>query len=421
MLGVLLLVSVTLKINAQNYLISFAGTGLATTVDSVKVENLTKGTSLTILGNDVLHLTGGTGIDNIVENDEMIQVSPNPMQGQAEISFYSKQTGSAQITIYDISGKEILQIGNRFSQGIKKFQITGLKQGMYIIFISGENYFYTSKLISLNITQSEAKIEYLGNEKNEGSFTNLKIAKATVDMAYTIGNILLFTGFSGIYSTIITDVPTESKTITFIFAVNCSSLSTVTDIDGNIYNTVKIGDQCWMRENLKTTKYRNGDSIPYNPNDTAWYTKAAYCDCNGIPSQSAIYGKMYNFFAVIDSHNLCPIGWHIPTDAEWTILTTYLGGESVAGGKLKETDTMHWFSPNTGATNETGFTGLPSGWHHWDGTFYNFGKFGQWWSSTEHNILKSNSWYRGLQYNEKTVYRNYGAKGVGGSVRCLKD
>jgi uncharacterized protein (TIGR02145 family) len=139
--------------------------------------------------------------------------------------------------------------------------------------------------------------------------------------------------------------------------------NTVTDIDGNIYHTVTIGTQVWMVENLKTTKYRNGDPIP-NVTGNAWaaLTTGAYCWYNNdAATYKATYGALYNWYAVADSRNIAPTGWHVPTDAEWTTLTTFLGGESVAGGKLKETGTNHWTSPNTGATNETGFTALPGG------------------------------------------------------------
>jgi hypothetical protein len=205
------------KINAQNYLISFAGTGVSTTVDSVKVENLTQGTSLTLLGGDILHLMGAVGINEMAANDETIQVCPNPMQGQAEISFYAKQAGNTQLSIYNISGRKVLQTVDDLSQGVQKYQIVGLKQGMYFINISGETYFYKAKLISLNTTQSETKIKYSGNEKPEVYAANLRSTKSTITMAYTTGDNLSYKGFSCINSTIIYDVPTSTKTVTFTF------------------------------------------------------------------------------------------------------------------------------------------------------------------------------------------------------------
>jgi uncharacterized protein (TIGR02145 family) len=196
---------------------------------------------------------------------------------------------------------------------------------------------------------------------------------------------------------------------------------TVTDIDGNIYHTVSIGTQVWMVENLKTTKYRDGTSIPYVTDDTAWgdLTTGAYCDYNLSPSNSDTYGRLYNWYAANDARNIAPTGWHVPTDAEWSTLITYLGGESIAGGKLKEIGTTHWASPNTGATNETGFTGLPGGVRVEVGSFSNIGYIGYWWSCTE--INSGYAWYRRMHYDPGSFVRNGDPKLIGGSIRCVKD
>jgi len=201
---------------------------------------------------------------------------------------------------------------------------------------------------------------------------------------------------------------------------------TVTDIDGNVYTTVTIGTQTWMVENLKTTKYRNGDPIPNITDGTEWGNRStgAYCDYENTPSNSTIYGKLYNWYAVGDSRNIAPTGWHVPSDAEWTTLITYLGGEDVAAGKMKSTGTIEagtglWYSPNAGATNSSGFTGLPGGYRYPDGSFYFRASNGYWWSSSQG--VSSEAWYRGLFYNYATVDRYRSNKAVGFSVRCLKD
>jgi uncharacterized protein (TIGR02145 family) len=198
---------------------------------------------------------------------------------------------------------------------------------------------------------------------------------------------------------------------------------TMTDIDGNVYNTITIGAQEWMAENLKTTKYRNGDAIPYVTNNVTWaaLTTGAYCNYDNDAYNGEIYGRLYNWYAVSDSRNIAPTGWHIPTDDEWTILTTYLGGETGSGGELKETGTTHWLSPNIGATNETGFTALPGGFRHTNGEFSNIGKNGYWWSSTE--CSTSSAFGRDMNYNNSNVYRGsiYNYKYDGYSVRCVKD
>ncbi len=205
------------------------------------------------------------------------------------------------------------------------------------------------------------------------------------------------------------------------FTTQGGTTGTVTDIDGNVYNTVTIGTQVWMAENLKTTKYRDGTNIPNVTDNTAWgnLTTGAYCDYSNTPSNSATYGRLYNWYAATNVHNIAPTGWHVPTDAEWTTLTTFLGGESVAGGKLKEIGTTYWASPNTGATNETGFTALPGGYRDSSGTFYTIGSSGFWWSATESGATFA--WYRNMFYNYSDVYRNYIYKELGFSVRCVRD
>jgi uncharacterized protein (TIGR02145 family) len=175
---------------------------------------------------------------------------------------------------------------------------------------------------------------------------------------------------------------------------------TVTDIDGNIYHTVTIGSQVWLVENLKVTQYNDGTPIPLVTVGTDWgnLTTPAYCWYNNsYATYGSVYGALYNWYAV-NTGKLCPPGWHVPTSAEWTVLTNYLGGESEAGGKLKETGTTHWASPNTGATNETGFTALPGGSRYNTGSFQlNITFNGLWWSSTGYST--SNATYLVMSYN----------------------
>ncbi len=196
----------------------------------------------------------------------------------------------------------------------------------------------------------------------------------------------------------------------------------VTDADGNGYSSVTLGSQIWMAENLKVMHYSNNDLIPNLTDNAAWSSllTGACCDYNNIPDTSKIYGKLYNFYAVADARNLCPNGWHVPSDAEWTILTNFLGGESIAGGKMKEIGLVHWNSPNTGATNESGFTALAAGQRTTDGTFSDFGIAAIWWSSTPYNNLKP--YYRSTGCGNVIVFRGYGTlNNVGMSIRCLKN
>ncbi|MDP2337020.1 MAG: fibrobacter succinogenes major paralogous domain-containing protein [Bacteroidota bacterium] len=198
---------------------------------------------------------------------------------------------------------------------------------------------------------------------------------------------------------------------------------TVTDIDGNVYQTVSIGTQVWMKENLKVTRYRNGDVIgtttPATLDVSGESTPKYQWAYNGDERNVAAYGRLYTWYAVTDSRNVCPTGWHIPTDAEWTTLTDYLGGAKIAGGKLKETGTAHWQSPNTGATNETGFTALPGSYRSISGEFSHFGNYGGWWSSSEFNAYMA--WPRYMTGIVSYIGRYGYGKSIGFSVRCLKD
>ncbi len=202
------------------------------------------------------------------------------------------------------------------------------------------------------------------------------------------------------------------------FTTSSTSGSTVTDIDGNVYNTVTIGTQVWMVENLKTTKYRNGDPIPNVTVDATWggLTTGAYCWYNNdAATYKATYGALYNWYAVADSRNIAPAGWHVPTDAEWTTLTTYLGGENVAGDKLKEVGTAHWITTNTGVTNISGFTALPGGYRN-----MGIGNYSFWWSSTE-NFAAATIWIRKMYISYSNVAREDWPKNEGFYVRCLRD
>jgi uncharacterized protein (TIGR02145 family) len=196
----------------------------------------------------------------------------------------------------------------------------------------------------------------------------------------------------------------------------------ISDIDGNVYNAITIGTQTWMKENLKTTKYNDGTYIPLVTDNTAWsnLSTVAYCWYdNDKATYKSTYGALYNWFTV-NTGKLCPLGWHVPTDAEWTILSNYLGDENVTGNKLKEAGTLHWNTPNTGATNETGFTGFPGG-DRVGISFNNVGMYGTWWSASVNMNDSEMAWYREMYYGNQYLRRGFYLKRVGFSVRCIKD
>jgi uncharacterized protein (TIGR02145 family) len=215
---------------------------------------------------------------------------------------------------------------------------------------------------------------------------------------------------------------------------NCCGFAcggTITDYDGNFYRTVQIGDQCWMMDNLKVTHYRNGDLIPNVTDAAEWHalSTGAYCEYNS-PYAVITYGRLYNWYAVDDSRNIAPEGWHVPTDAELKQLEMYLGMSQAwadatgwrgtdEGGKLKEAGILYWYVPNTGATNESGFTALPGGYRSDDGYFYLMGTGADLWSAT--GSSGTDAWRRYLSYSYSQVVRDYYDKHYGFSVRCVRD
>jgi uncharacterized protein (TIGR02145 family) len=204
---------------------------------------------------------------------------------------------------------------------------------------------------------------------------------------------------------------------------------TMTDQQGNVYKTIVIGTQEWMAENLKTPIYRNGNGIANVTDNGQWQylTTGSWCSYNNNSQYECPYGKLYNWYAVADPRNLCPTGWHVPTDAEWSVLINYLdpnanGGNNVpnvAGGKLKSTGLQFWLSPNQDATNESGFSGLAAGFRGDSGTSNFVGDNDIWWSSTVSST--SESWTRTLYSSTGSAIRNNLNKGNGFSVRCLRD
>ncbi|CAN5801638.1 fibrobacter succinogenes major paralogous domain-containing protein [soil metagenome] len=198
----------------------------------------------------------------------------------------------------------------------------------------------------------------------------------------------------------------------FVNSQATESVVTVTGAD-----VVKIGTQVWMKKDLTTSNYRNGDKIPQVKDLAKWakLTTGAWCWYNNDPR----YGKLYNWYAVNDPRGLAPVGWHIPTDADWNSLTAYLGGFTVAGGKMKETGTTHWLTPNADATNSSGFTALPGGLRYDQGQFIDVGHYGYWWSANESGTQSGSC--RFLTYFYGTLSASADYKPTGFSVRCLKD
>jgi uncharacterized protein (TIGR02145 family) len=241
----------------------------------------------------------------------------------------------------------------------------------------------------------------IGTKLNEGANQDMKVEFIPTDAA--------------IYNTTI-------KTV----KINVIASTTVTDFDGNVYNTLTIGTQVWMTENLNTTHYRNGDSIANIIDNTQWInsTTGAFCNYNNDTDNAATYGRLYNWYTLLDNRNLAPKGWHIPSESEWQTLISYLGGSNVAGSKMKELGTVHWTYSNPDETNSSGFTALPGGHYSqmsWRVNYFTeINSCGFWWSTTD-NALKSLASGVKICSPDNSVVITSIFKQDGLSVRCIKD
>jgi len=424
-----LLLVITLKSYAGDYSISFTGTGASTTVESVIVQNLTQGTTVTVPAGNILTLTvSPNAINQLTEDNEGIRIYPNPMQGKSTVSFYAKQAGNTQLNVFGIDGRQMIGINKNLQEGENSFLIS-LPNGVYAIQVAGNKYSYAAKVISQTNIQNQPEISFTGNEKPISS-TPHKIRSVVTTMPYTDGDLLLFKGISGNYSTIVTDAPTTSKTMNFDFVV-CK------DANDNNYTIVKIGTQTWMAENLNATKYRNGVDVPNVINNMIWdtLTTVAWCNYNNDTINGIKYGNLYNWFTIGDTRNIAPIGWHVPSDAEWTVLENYLITHgynfdfSSYSNKIAKSlaTTYDWFLDNglgsigntLSVNNKSGFSGLPGGGRNLSsGEFKSISKVGIWWSS---NLVDANNAIaRGLYYNYNDLYKYNESKKNGLSIRCIK-
>lgn len=409
-----LLLCATFNLYSSSFFISFTGSGESTSLDSVKVMNLFKGTQVTVPSGNILELSDGfSAVNDLFASSELTSVYPNPTLDFATYSFFANNAGKIQIEVIGMDGKSITKIETNILQGENALKVT-LPQGTYLIKTSGNGFYYTSKLISFAGMNVQPKIEFYGLNRNTDQ--PKKVHSSTVKLLYDKGDQLLYKGYSKNYCTIITDKPSESKTTDFKF-VAC------TDADGNNYSVVHIGPQTWMAENLKTTKFRNGETIseqwPYN-NDKGNADK---------------YGRLYTWIAATDTRNIAPAGWHVPSDAEWTNLQNYLIinkynfdgttdinkiGKSVAANTDWTTHTNNGaVGNNLKLNNSSGFSAVPGGLRYLGGSFSYLGGYGYWWSSSERN--STGAWSRVMYYYGYGLNTDYDNKTSAYSVRCLKD
>lgn len=425
---------------AQEYRITFSGTGQSSSVETVEVKNIDQQTTLMLNGTDTLLLTSIVGTSYLSSLKHGMIIYPNPANHSSHLDFYTSSSGKINIEIYKLDGRLITSKLIMLVSGDHAATITGLNAGIYTVKVTTPEYSYHQKLISTASSQSAPQIHYDGIAESHPHKNGLKFYRNVVVMQYNEGERVLFKAISGNYTHIISMVPTANQNINFEF-VDCI------DFDGNQYGVVTIGDKVWMVENLKTTHYRNGTPIDYPGNDTiAWENNStgAYAWYNNDIFWKDSYGALYNWFASTNTHGLCPVGWHVPSYAEWSQLVEFLtqqgysnqwGDPNGAGNALKSCQQVN--SPLGGDCNTSehpvwneydtnhgfdafGFSSFPGGCRHIDGSFHLLGSYGFWWSSTWYSF--SSAWFSDMSNEGSTVFmNNILSKGFGMSIRCIRN
>ncbi len=425
----LVFIMFSFTIYGQDIIINFTGEGASANVDIVEIVNLSNCTSIEVQGNSSLNLSDYSTIVEEPGNFKsiLIQTYPNPFESFTYIKYYVKERDKVKISVSDIAGKTVAEYNREMTSGMHLCKFIPNNAGIFFITVSGTDFLHSSKVICINNLSQNAELTY--QEQNpEKFFEKSNKNLNTEDFSFTEGDMLKLKGVSGNYTTVITDIPATSKTYSFNF-IEC------TDFDENNYAVVQIGGQTWMAENLKNTNYDAVNAIELVEEDTAWgelednNDDKAYCyyDIEGNEA-GEIYGALYTWAAASNGETsetnpsgvqgACPLGWHLPSDAEWTELTDYL--DENVGGKLKSTCMSLWNNPNTGAANETGFSALPAGGRYYDsGSFSGEGDYCDFWSATQSS--ETHAWWHVFSYFDSGFYRGNNYKSSGFPVRCVQD
>lgn len=446
----LLFISVLSICTAQkpSLILSFSANNIGQPVplESILIENLTQGGDTTLYAPDtILMLDYITGqYENTISVGKELFVSqnyPNPMTEQTKVDVYLPANASISVRIYDVVGRALQTKSFQLNRGFHTFSIQSGAESVYFLRLDAATQSKTIKLINApgsRRNSGDIALEYLGISES-GQF-KLKSAKVQGNFGFNLGDALKFTASTALGYLSITAIPEENQNFSFEYYVTgipCPDMPTVTDIDGNVYNTVLIGEQCWLKENLRTTQYRNGTPIDYpGTDDAAWTsnTSGAYAWYNNDIVWKDSYGALYNWFATVNESGLCPTGWHVPTDAEWTIMTDFIGGvEAPHGNELRSCRQVNaplpghcqteehprWDSYNGNwGTDDYGFALLPSG-YRGSGPFFSMGTNTHLWTSTA--IPPNHAWGRNL-YNGNAAMGIYqGLKRQGFAIRCVRD
>lgn len=436
------------------YVINFESTG--SDIDSIKVENITQGNSKMLNEADILHLLlEPSAIYNLKLKTQPLTIFPNPMINNCNIQFYNTQQGIVKIMLTSITGKEIYKYSHTLSKGNHTFNLSGIPSGSYIIKVQSETSFLTGTLISLKESNNPISIKHSNttNSKNHYYYDNNKNNKSIIELDYTIGDELKFIGYAnGMQDAVIFDSPTNDETYNFAFTTFECGEPYIDSRDGKVYKTVKIGDQCWLAENLKylpvDEEFDNAEEGSLTEPFYYVYDFATGGSIDDLENDSAFvnyntYGILYNWSASMGwdgqgdppsegVQGICPNGWHLPTHDEWTTMEKNVGSDPDAfpyGGNgvvgflgTDEGDAIK--DINAGWCNDTtncgtsGFNALPGGRRYSSGIFYGIGTGARWWTSTEWG---AGAWRRYLEDVQPGINRFTDYKTFGFSVRCIKN
>ncbi len=403
-------------------------------LDSIKIENLTQsGDTMLYYPDTTLSLLTVGQEKKISENAEFIlyQNYPNPVLDKSTIKLYIPKKDKVVIKITDLLGRVYGSQVQILEPGYHSFVFTPGIAKTYIISAGWRGSIRNVKVF--NQGNSEGNTPSLSYSVKTVSNKYQKSLKSSKGINFNVGDSLKFTGYSFSLEDNIYDIFGVSTNYTFQFYQFTLCSSAFIDFrDSNVYQTVQIGNQCWMAENVA---YLPSVSPPDSGSYTSsYYYVYGYNDtivtaAKATPNYQT-YGVLYNWPAAMNGdtssnsvpsgvQGVCPLGWHLPSDAEWDTIVNYLGGSSVAGGAMKETGFSHWNTPNTGAINSSGFTALPGGSRFDNGSFFNIGVYGFWWCSRDYDAYSAKT--RLMYYLYGNVYRANGSKEYGFAVRCLRD
>ncbi|MCX6235559.1 MAG: T9SS type A sorting domain-containing protein [Bacteroidetes bacterium] len=433
-LTVLMFISVV--IYGQDLTITFTATGAATQIDNVTATNLRTNQSVTMPGDDTLILAVNTGIPSFWDLNQKGIVFPNPFSGKTTLVTNIQKPQTVYIRVQNLTGQTIVQDQIDVQSGLQNFAFSVSRTGIYLVSLTTDQGTASYKVICTNATETGNGIQYAGIEQGTDqapSTPQFKSYTTVYSLGYAIGDIIHYKCNSGIYTTIITDMPASSKNYEVEF-VACA------DPDGKGYAIVKIGTQIWMAENLAYLPAVSPSNI--GSDSAKYYYVYGYegtsVDAAKDSANYATFGVLYNWPAAMDGEDgsnsvpsgiqgVCPTGWHMPSDGEWKILEKNLGmsqldADSInwrnsgeVGNKLKSS--TGWLDDDNG-TNLSGFTALPGGYRNTHGVFRSIDNYALFWSASNTDTL---SWYRNFAGIDDGVYRHTTFKSHGFSVRCVKD